>query len=138
MESKLSKAETPDLALNEALMLFKERLQNVCRCSVVNASVSLTRAKLRALQMPQSFTVEPEATLVPQLGSADSKSCFDKPSTACLCNETRNGQLVQHPTVTPDRITAVANQVADATKSKDTTKSATERRSKIQVEHCVC
>ena len=34
-------------------MLFKERLQSVCRCSVVNASVSLTRAKLRALQMPQ-------------------------------------------------------------------------------------
>ena len=29
------------------------RVQSICRCSVVNASVSLTRAKLKALQMPQ-------------------------------------------------------------------------------------
>ena len=53
-ESKLLKAGTPDLAPNETLMLFKKkRLQSICRCSVVNASVSLNRAKLRALQMPQ-------------------------------------------------------------------------------------
>ena len=101
---------------------------------MVNASVSLTRAKLRALQMPQqSFAVEPEATLMPQLGSADSKSCVDVPSSACLCDATRTGQLLQPSTVTPapvDRITAAANQVADANESKNTTKSATERRSK--------
>ena len=68
--------------------------------------------------------------LVPQLGSVESKSRVDKPSSACLCDATRTGQLLQPPTVTPapvDLITAAAHQVADATESKDTTKSATQR-----------
>ena len=67
--------------------------------------------------------------LVPQLGSVESKSRVDKPSSACLCDATRTGQLLQPPTVTPapvDRITAAANQVA--IESKDTTKSATQRK----------
>ena len=70
---------------------------------------------------------------MPQMGSAESKSCTDK--SAVWCDETRNGQL-QHLTVTPaplDRIPAAANQVADATESQDTKKSATERRSKIKI-----
>ena len=69
--------------------------------------------------------------LVPQLGSVESKSRVDKPSSACLCDATRTRQLLQPPTVTPapvDRITAAANQVADAIESKDTTKSATQRK----------
>ena len=71
-----------------------------------------------------------QAKLVPQLG----KSCADKPSAACLCDETKNGQLSQQHTVMPapvDRITAAANQVADDTETKDTTKSAIERRGKM-------
>ena len=71
--------------------------------------------------------------LVPQLGSAESKSCTDESSASWLCDETSNGQL-QHAPVTPaslDRITAAANQVADATESKDTKQLATERRSKL-------
>ena len=81
----------------------------------------------------QSFTAEPGATLVLQLGSAESKSCADKLSAAWWCEEAGNGQL-QHETVTLppwDRITAAANQVADAAESKDTTKPATERKSRI-------
>lgn len=68
---------------------------------------------------------------MPQLGSAESKSCIDKSSAAWVCDETRNGQL-QLLTVTPaslDHITTVANQVADATEIQDTKTSATERRS---------
>ena len=67
---------------------------------------------------------------MPQLGSAESKSCTDKSSAAWLCDETRNGQL-QHLTVTPASLDRITNQVADATESQDTKKSATERSSKL-------
>jgi hypothetical protein len=42
LESKLSTAKAPDHVPNVALMLFRQRLQSICRCSVVTASVPLT------------------------------------------------------------------------------------------------
>ena len=123
LESKLLKAETPDLAPDKALMLFKKASSQhlpVQRGQCFRISDSCQAWSL-ARAPTQSFTVEPEATLVSQLGSAESKSCDDKTSSACLCDATSTRQLLQPPTVTPapvDRITAAANQVADLPKAR--------------------
>jgi len=124
LESKLSITKTPDRVPILALMLFKKASAQhlpVQRGHCFRTSDSCQAWSL-ADAPTQSFTAETEATLVPRLGSAEIKSCTNESSASWLCDETRNRQL-QHLTVTPaslDRITAAANQVADATESKDT------------------
>ena len=61
----------------------------------------------------QSFT---EAALVPQWGSAESKSCAEKLFAAWSC---ATGSCDTTVTLPPwDRITAAANQIVDAAESR--------------------
>ena len=100
---------------------------------MVSASVPLTRAKLRALQTRQR-----KASLLNQ----KQRLCRDWAQqkvrgelTSCLPPDcvTRNKCWAAKTVTLPpgDRITAAAEQIADAAKSQDTTQSATEKRSKV-------
>ena len=95
LESRLAVAKPSDRAPSVALMLFEKASAKhlpVQRGQCFRTSDSC-QAESPADASTQSVTAEPEATLVPQVGSAESKSCADKLSAAWLCDETSAGQL---------------------------------------------
>ena len=90
----------------------------MCRCSVVNASVSLTRAKLRALQVPQRKASLPnqKQRLCRHWAQQKARAALIKRlAPACVAKQ-ETGSFYNIPPV--DRIAAAANQVADATESE--------------------
>ena len=131
LESKLSIAKTSDRVPNVALMLLRKRMQSSHRCSVVTASVPLTRAKLRVLQTRQRK---------PSLLNQKQRLCRNwaqQKARAAPMNRLPPGCVTKQETGSYNtRLSRplrwiVSLLLADATESKDRKQLATERRSKL-------